>query len=286
MRRQRQFPMLPDQIPAKAVMRLLAHEMKTGGLVNAAPRAQHVVCPQCTLAIPRRAGKADTLPDEPASDAKPASLWLDIKQSQFGDFFAVPDEEYRADDFAITLGNPAALPPGIEILDKTRGDPRDQCLESRPEAIFRGIEDAVAVDDPADVARLVRAEDVGEFGLFASHAEQAFNPLQRGNQLRLVGSRQRAQKRGDLVARPRVYRREHLAAAVGQGKDDLSAIALRRMLGDDTLGREALQHAAQVTRIQTEPLRQFGCCGVLALRKLVKDPTFGQRQRTAEQPFL
>src|SRR5260370_4301711 len=195
MRRQRQFPMLPDQIPAKAVMRLLAHEMKTGGLVNAAPRAQHVVCPQCTLAIPRRAGKADTLPDEPASDAKPASLWLDIKQSQFGDFFAVPDEEYRADDFAITLGNPAALPPGIEILDKTRGDPRDQCLESRTEAIFLGIEDAVAVDPPADVAPLVRAGDLRKVGLFPSDAAHAFTPLPPGNQPSLLGSLQRAPDR-------------------------------------------------------------------------------------------
>src|SRR5260370_13355773 len=190
MRRQRQFPMLPDQIPAKAVMRLLAHEMKTGGLVNAARRDQHVVCPQCKLAIPRPAGKADTVADEPASDAKPASLWLDIKQSQFGDFFAVPDEEYRADDFAIALSNPPALPPGIEILDKTRGDPRDQCLESRVDAIFLGIEDAVAGDDPPDVARLVRAEDVRELRLFASHPQQAFDPLQLRNQLPRRGSRQ------------------------------------------------------------------------------------------------
>ena len=85
---------------------------------------------------------------------------------------------------------------------------------------------------------------------FASHAEQALDPLQRRDQLRLMRSRQRPQERRDLVPRAGVDRREHLAAPVGQGKDDLSAIALRRMLGDDTLGREALQHAAQVTRIK------------------------------------
>jgi hypothetical protein len=55
------------------------------------------------------------------------------------------------------------------------------------------------------------------------------------------------------------------------------------MFGDETFGREALQHAAQVTRIQTELLSELRRRRVLALRKLVKDPTFGQRQRAAEQ---
>src|SRR6516165_10096427 len=110
-------------------MGLLTHKMKTVRLVNPARRDQHVVCPQCELVIARSARKPDTFFDEPASNAEPASLWLNKKQSQLGGFFAVPDEEHRADDFAITLGDPAALPPSIEILDKTRGDPRDQCFE-------------------------------------------------------------------------------------------------------------------------------------------------------------
>src|SRR5260370_16882654 len=95
MRPQRQFPMLPDQIPAKAVMRLLAHEMKTGGLVNAARRDQHVVCPQCKLAIPRPAGKADTVADEPASDPKPATLCLHLHHSHFPHFSAAPYTTYH-----------------------------------------------------------------------------------------------------------------------------------------------------------------------------------------------
>ena len=141
----------------------------------------------------------------------------------------------------------------------------------------------MAVDDPADVARLVRAEDIRAFALFATRPEQALDPLQRRNQLCLVRTRQRAQQRRDLVPGARVDRREHLAAAIGQGKDDLSAIALRGIFGNDTLGREALQHAAQVTRIQTELLRELGRRAALALRQLVKDPAFGQRQRAAEQ---
>src|SRR6202040_3842333 len=170
MRPQRQFPILPDQITAKAVMGPLPHEVKTVRLVNPARRDQHVVGPQCQLAIARSASEADTLPDEPASNAEPASRWLNEKQPQFGDFFAVPDEQYRADDFAVTLGDPAALSPGIEILDKSCGDPRDQRLESRIQAIFLGIKDAVTVDDPADVAGLVRTQEIREFGLFALHA--------------------------------------------------------------------------------------------------------------------
>src|ERR1700730_14838666 len=111
MRPQRQFPILPDQITAKAVMRLLTHEVKTVRLVNPTRGDQHVVCPQGQVAIARSAGKADALFDEPEPNAEPASLWLDVKQPQFGGFFAVPDEQYRTADFAVTLGDPAALPP-------------------------------------------------------------------------------------------------------------------------------------------------------------------------------
>jgi hypothetical protein len=46
----------------------------------------------------------------------------------------------------------------------------------------------VPVDDPADVARLVWAKDIREFGQLASLLEQALDPFQRRNQLRLVRS--------------------------------------------------------------------------------------------------
>ena len=140
MRAQRQFPVLPDQFAAKTVMWLLAHQMKTGGLVNPPRGDQHVVCPQGELAIARSAGKADTLPDKAASNAEPASRRLDEEQSQFGDFFAVPDEEYRADNSAVTLGDPAALAPSIEIIKEVGGDASDKRLEAHVQTIFLGVE--------------------------------------------------------------------------------------------------------------------------------------------------
>ena len=50
---------------------------------------------------------------------------------------------------------------GIELLDKGRGDVGNERLESEVQPIFLGIKHAVA-EDPADVARLVRAENTGE----------------------------------------------------------------------------------------------------------------------------
>src|SRR6202022_3446845 len=108
-----------------------------------------------------RGGKADALGDEPAADPEPPRRGLDIEQTQFGLLVALFDEEYGAGDRTLALGDPAALVPGVEILDERRSDPRDQRLEGLVEAVLLGIEGAVAVDDPTHVARLGRAQNVG-----------------------------------------------------------------------------------------------------------------------------
>src|SRR5439155_1141115 len=62
------------------------------------------------------------------------------------------DQEDRADDLAVLLGEPAALPLWVVALAERRHDAGDQRLELHIPAVFLCIEHTVAVDDPAHVA--------------------------------------------------------------------------------------------------------------------------------------
>src|SRR5215831_14984023 len=95
---QRQFPILSDQVAAEAVMWFFADQTKAGSLIDTASGHQHVICPQCNLAIAGPSGEADTLGDQPGPDAEPAGFRLDVKQAQLSDFVAILDEQYRTDN--------------------------------------------------------------------------------------------------------------------------------------------------------------------------------------------
>ena len=82
---------------------------------------------------------------------------------------------------------PAALAGSVEIVDKGGGDLRDQRLETCVEAVFLGIKNAVAMNDPADVARLVRAQDVGRPGGLPRLPEQPLGGLECLDEARLIG---------------------------------------------------------------------------------------------------
>src|SRR5713101_506663 len=178
---QRQFPVLADEVAPKAVMRLLANQMKAGRAVNTAGGDQHIVRPQCDLAVAGPAGKADAFADQPAADGKAAGLGLDVEQTQLGDLVAILDQQYRANDFAIALGDPAALSPGIEVLDECRSNPCDEGLEALVQAIFLGVKRAVPMDDPPHVAGLVLAKNVGRLASLASVSEQPLDRSKRRN---------------------------------------------------------------------------------------------------------
>src|SRR5262249_33898444 len=108
----------------------------------------------------------------------------------------------------------------------------------------------------------------------------------RRKQLRLLGTAQLTQHCRDLIVGTGVDRREHLATPVGEGEDDLPPIPVRRALFDQTSLVEAAEDAAEVARIQSELSGDTGGCHRLTLRELVEHPAFGQRQRTAEEPFV
>ena len=107
------------------------------------------------------AREADALVDEPLADAEPARARLDEQQSQLGHLLRLPDEEHGADDLAVAFGDPAALARRIEVVEEVGDDARDERLELGVVAPLARVERAVAVDDPAHVARLVRAQQDG-----------------------------------------------------------------------------------------------------------------------------
>jgi hypothetical protein len=139
------------------------------------------------------------------------------------------------------------------------------------------------MDYPTHVARLMGTKHVGGLTGLASVAEQSLDRLERSYQPHLLGTAQLTQHCCDLIVGTGVNRREHIATPVGESENDLPAIPVRRALLNQTLLVEAAKDAAKVTGIQSELSGEIGGCHRLTLRELVQHPTFGQRQRAAEQ---
>src|SRR6516225_811593 len=174
-------------------MRLFANQVEPGSLINATRGDQYIVCPQRNRAIAGSAGETDTFINEPATNTQPSGSRLDIEQAQLGDLFAVLDQQHRADDCAVTLGNPTTLSPAVEIFDEGRSDLCNQCLEGLVPAIFLGIEHTVPMDDPTHVAWLMRSQDIGRRAGFLAASEQILDRRERRSQAILIHAAQRAQ---------------------------------------------------------------------------------------------
>src|SRR5262249_21680584 len=74
--RQRQPPVLPDQIVAEAVVLTGVNELEPGPLIDAPGRVQHVIGPQHQLAVPRAPGEGRALGDQALADAHAARVRL------------------------------------------------------------------------------------------------------------------------------------------------------------------------------------------------------------------
>src|SRR6202795_2079200 len=111
-----QFPGLPDQVVAEAVMGLVAHEAIARSLVDAPRGHENAIGPERDLPVARLAREALALGDEARADPEAARRRLDEQEPELGDRLRVRDEEDRADDLAVLLGHPAALALRIEAL--------------------------------------------------------------------------------------------------------------------------------------------------------------------------
>lgn len=154
-----QFPDLGNQIlSSPTLVRLLRDPPEAGLFVEMASGVKFILGPEKDFLVAGTAGEFYALGNQALANAKAAAVGLDEKQAQLGDGLRVLHEEDRAEALSVFLGDPAALAPGIEVLDELRHDFSDQGLEALVVAVFRPVQFAVALDDPAHVSGAVGAE--------------------------------------------------------------------------------------------------------------------------------
>src|SRR6266516_3366751 len=131
------------------MVRLFVHEPESGALIHAPRRPQHALSPERHLPVLCLASEANALVDQPSADPHVASGRLHVEQTQLRNRLRLPDGEYRPNDVALRLGDPAALSLWIVMLREVRRDLRDEHLELFVPAVLLMIERAVAMHDPS-----------------------------------------------------------------------------------------------------------------------------------------
>jgi hypothetical protein len=122
------------------------------------------------------------------------------------------------------------------VAPELRDDLGDQRLELGIEAVLRGVQDAVAVHDPAEIAGLLRAQEVSDPGRRPG-AKQALDRAHRFEQTPSPTRRQGPEHRADLVARGLLEQPERRPTVRGQRQKVLAAI-----------GREAIDRSSRRAR--------------------------------------
>jgi len=231
------------------------------------------------------AGEAQAFLHEPPADAEAAGGGLDEQQAQLGDLVALAHHHHRAQDLPLALGDPATLAPGVEVAQEFGGDLRHQRLEAVVPAIFPGIERAMAMDDPPEIAGPMRPQDIGD-SRGGALAQQGLDLRHILDQAVLGRRRQSAQHGADLVLGAMVEGREGGAAKGGQAQQALPGIQRAGGAPDQAALLEALQKAAEITGIEAEIAHQRARGGIFPMGQLIKDPGLGQGEGAPEQPLL
>src|SRR5215211_4742418 len=222
---QHQLPGLADEIMPEAVVRLFVDEPEAHPFIDTARGAQHVIRPQRDLPVTGLSGEADAFFYQAAADAQPSCFRFDEEKSQLGGLLRLLDDEHGADDLAFSLGDPAPLHSRVVVLDELRHDLRHERLEPLIPAVLCGVENAVAVDDPAHVAGPGGPQQIRHLWL----APNAYEPLDRSHsphQVFLLLCRHSAQHRTDAVARARVERGEDLPTLLREPQEPAPAVGL------------------------------------------------------------
>jgi hypothetical protein len=148
---------------------------KPSRLVDTARRKQDVVGPERQFSVPGLTREVDADGDESLADAKAANGWIDDQQPQPPDIGRFPHQKHRAQALSVAFGHPAPLAGRVVVGQERAGDLRHQRLELFVEVLLGGVERAVALDRPADVAGLACAGRPGLHGvLFPSYSSVAY----------------------------------------------------------------------------------------------------------------
>src|SRR5437763_8171709 len=98
---------------------LFVDEAESGSFVDAAGGDQDIVGPEGDLAIPNLATEVDALVHQASAEAQATRPGLDQEKTKLGDRLRLPDQENRADELAVQLGQPAALRLGLKALNES-----------------------------------------------------------------------------------------------------------------------------------------------------------------------
>src|SRR5688572_25251616 len=155
-----QLPVLSSDVRAKHLVRNFLDEFEALPLVDTARVHQNVVGPEAQRRVPAGTGESDALIDKAIPQPQPARRRLDEQQSQLRDVVRLLHAEDRPDDLAIALGDPAALPGGVEVADEIGDDSRHEPLEAFVPAVLLEVERTVPVHDPPHVSRAMHPQRV------------------------------------------------------------------------------------------------------------------------------
>ena len=253
------------------------------------PRAavQDALRPQRHRRIAGGLREAQAFVDQAHAELQSSGARIDDQQAELRHLVRLAHHEGRADALAVQFGDPAALAPGIEVLDELGCDLSDQRLERNVPAILARIERAVRGGDPAHVADLMLAQNnrPGWLRIGRGCAERCFDRAHRGNDALLLGLAHRAEHRCDLIVRPLVQRRECLAALRRDGDQALARVVRGALLREQAVFGETPQDATEIAVVEVERRGKLACGGPVAMRQLVKHTPFGERKTRVHQAF-
>src|SRR5690348_5740271 len=252
---QRQLPGLADQIPAEGVVALLLHQPESGGLIDAPRGGEHIVGPQAKRPVALLARERDASIDELAADTEPAGARLHIEEAQLGDRCRLPDREDRAHDRSVALRHPGMLGLGIELLDEASQYFRNQAFVGHVPAVLLGIEETLAMDDPADIAHAQCTKREG--GLRRLRFQQAPHGLHGADQLADLAGRERRDHGRDLLSRGPIETLEYPPPRPGEPERPLPAILRVTAASQVALALQLPEQTAQIASIERQLARDF-----------------------------
>lgn len=200
---------------------------------------------------------------------------FDQQKAQLGHGLVLFDQEHAAEKLTIALGDPAALPMRLQLLDEVGDDMRHQGLEALIPAILAGVEHAVTVHDQAHVAWTMAAQ--GEADLrrrlrIERGADGMHGPGQAGHIIRVELGDQRAH----LVLRAPIELSVDTATLFAQANQAAAAILRRSYPRDQSRTHETRQDPADIPRVKLQLAHQFSRSRLPSLGQLVHYSHLGQ----------
>jgi hypothetical protein len=168
------------------------------------------------------------------------------------------------------------------IGDIVGDDARHEALKILIPTVLLGVQRPVSLYHPAEVAGRERTEHERRRPA-GGRGQDLLDGAHRAEQATQIGLTHAGEEAGDLPGGPGVQVTECFPACVAE-RDDLPAgVGGGPLPGDQAVGLEPAQNAAEVARVEVESPAQVDHVGGAGLGELEQDPGLSQRVRRVEQ---